>query len=788
VCSSSPFQLDLEDQNSSAGRSWRHGGICSHSSIPDRAYPVAAAAAPGMGNVVVEPSRPARQFTAAPTASLSTVNFCSPQCLPATINIDFSAGYAAFLTVALSTENPLLRFGALPEFSSIRPQHVVPAVDALLEDCRNVVARVTASKDCTWESVVAPLEECDDRLNKAWSPISHLRSVRDTPELRTAYNACLPKLSEYATEVGQNEALFEAFKSLEESSAFEQLDTAQKRVVRNALRDFRLAGVALDAKGKSRFKAISTRLSELSSKFEENVLDATQAWKKYFTDVSALSGLPQSAIAVAKSIAEREGSKGWMINLEFPSYLAVMTYADDEELRREVYEAYSTRASDEGPNAGEWDNSELMREILALRQESAKLLGYENYAELSLERKMAPSCDEVLSFIRDLASRAKRVAAKEIEELETYARESDGKDSFNAWDVAYYSEKLKKKRFSMSQEELRPYFSASEVVNGLFEVAGRLYGLHFTPVEGVDVWHPEVRFFEIHDENGELRGAFYLDLYARPGKRGGAWMDECRVRRRSSEGVQSPIAYLSCNFTPPTGGQPSLLTHDEVVTLFHEFGHGLHHMLTRVERAGVSGINGVEWDAVELPSQFMENFCWEREALSLFALHYGTRDPLPDTLYERMRAARNFHAGISTVRQLEFALFDFRLHLEHDAHADFIQRVLNEVREEVAVIKPPAFNRFAHGFSHVFAGGYGAGYYSYKWAEVLSSDAFSKFEERGIFDRETGREFLHAILEQGGIRDSMTAFVEFRGRKPNIDALLRHSGISTESETVESAA
>jgi oligopeptidase A len=665
---------------------------------------------------------------------------------------------------------------------------VVPAIDALLEECRRVVAGVTASGERTWESVVAPLEECDDRLDKAWSPVSHLRSVADDPQLRAVYNACLPKLSEYATEVGQNEALFKAFESLQESSASKRLDAAQERVVSNALRDFRLAGVTLGADKKSRFKDISARLSELSSKFEENVLDATQAWRKHFTDASALSGLPDSALAVAKSIAEREGLTGWMINLEFPSYLAVVTYADDAALRREVYEAYSTRASDEGPNAGEWDNSALMCEILALRQEMANLLGHHSYAELSLERKMAPSCDEVLSFIRDLASRARPVAEKELEELESYARETDGKDSLDAWDIAYYSEKLKKKKFSVSQEELRPYFAACNVVNGLFEVAGRLYGLRFTPAAGVDVWHPDVRFYEIHDASGELRGAFYLDPYARPGKRGGAWMDECRVRRRSSDGVQTPIAYLTCNFTPPVGEQPSLLTHDEVVTLFHEFGHGLHHMLTRVERAGVSGINGVEWDAVELPSQFMENFCWEREALSLFAAHYGTGKALPDTLYQRMRAAKNFHAGLSTVRQLEFALFDFRLHMEYQGKADFIQRVLDEVREEIAVIMPPAFNRFAHSFSHVFAGGYGAGYYSYKWAEVLSSDAFSKFEERGIFDRKTGLEFLHTILEQGGIRDAMVAFVEFRGRKPSSDALLRHSGISSETETVESAA
>ncbi len=690
--------------------------------------------------------------------------------------------------MVLSTDNPLLRFDTLPEFSKIRPQYVVPAIDALLEDCRRAVAQATQSKEQTWESLVAPLEECDDRLNKSWSPVGHLHSVADNPELRTAYNACLPKLSEYATEVGQNELLFQAFESLRQSPEFDRLDAAQQRVVSNALRDFRLAGVALGKNDKARFKQISARLSELASKFEENVLDATQAWSKRIEDVSALSGLPESALAVAKSIAEREGFEGWMINLEFPSYLAVVTYADDSSLRREVYEAYATRASDQGPHAGKWDNGALMQEILALRQEMAKLLGYQNYAELSLERKMAPNCEEVLRFIRELAAKAKPVAEKELKELEEFARETDGIGELNPWDVAYYAEKLKKKKFFISQEDLRPYFSAPEVVNGLFEVAGRLYGLSFTLKEGVDVWHPDVRFFQIHDHDGELRGGFYLDLFARPGKRGGAWMDECRVRRRAAGTLQEPVAYLTCNFTPPVGKEPSLLTHDEVVTMFHEFGHGLHHMLTRVERAGVSGINGVEWDAVELPSQFMENFCWEREALFLFASHYRTREPLPDALFERMRAAKNFQAGMMTVRQLEFALFDFRLHMEFDGEPDFIQRVLDEVRDEIAVIKPPPFNRFAHGFSHIFAGGYGAGYYSYKWAEVLSSDAFSKFEERGVFDRATGLEFLHAVLEQGGVRDAMVSFVEFRGREPSSEALLRHSGIDAGSETIESAA
>ncbi|MDX1513843.1 MAG: oligopeptidase A [Gammaproteobacteria bacterium] len=690
--------------------------------------------------------------------------------------------------MAKNTENPLLDTDTLPAFSRIRPQHVEPAIERLLGECRDAIVAVETAGGTDWDSVVAPLEECDDRLNKAWSPVSHLHSVADNPELRQAYNACLPKLSEYATDFGQNEKLYAAFERLSEGDGFSALDQAQKRVVENSLKDFRFAGVHLEAEKKARFKQVSSRLSELASTFEENVLDATQAWKKHLPDKSALAGLPETALAVARDAAKRAGLEGWLVNLEFPSYLAVMTYADDGDLRREVYEAYCTRASDQGPYAGRWDNTQVMQEILALRAEMATLLGYENYAELSIERKMVKSCDEVLGFLNDLAARALPVARKELEELRRFAGDNGHEGKLEPWDVGYYAEKLKRERFSVSQEELRPYFAADRAVQGLFEVSGRLYGVSIEEKSGVDVWHPDVRFFEIRDDSGQVRGAFYLDLFARGGKRGGAWMDECRVRRRSAGGLQLPVAYLTCNFTPPVDGVPSLLTHEELLTLFHEFGHGLHHLLTRVERAGVSGINGVEWDAVELPSQFLEHWCWEWDALAPFARHHESGEPLPRDLFDRMRAAKNFQAGMAMVRQLEFALFDFRLHREFDGQEGFIQRILKEVREQVAVIRPPSFNRFPNGFSHIFAGGYAAGYYSYKWAEVLSCDAFSKFEENGIFDRETGRAFLSEILERGGTRDALESFVAFLGREPSNDALLRHSGIDAAQSAVESAA
>ena len=676
--------------------------------------------------------------------------------------------------------NPLLEMNDLPPFGSIKPEHVEPALDALLVENRAAVADVLAAGGpWGWESLVAPLEALDDRLNRIWSPVSHMNAVVNNPELRAAYEACLPRLSDYATEMGQNEALYQAFDALHQSAAFAGLSRAQQTVIEHTLRDFRLSGVALPAEQKARYKALKSELSQLTTTFSNNLLDATNGWHKLVHDEAALAGLPESSKGMLKQAAEREGEDGWRITLEFPSYFAVMTYAEDRALREELYQAYVTRASDQGPHAGQWDNTPVMEQILAIRHELAQLLGFQNYAERSLATKMAQDPQQVLDFLRDLASRSMNLARADLDEVHAFARDA-GIETLQPWDISYYSEKLRQDKYAISQEDLKPYFPEDRVVEGLFEVVKRLYGLVITEQQGVPVWHEDVRFFHIHDGEGHLRGRFYLDLYARPHKRGGAWMDECMVRRVREDGsVQTPTAYLVCNFAPPVGDTPALFTHDEVQTLFHEFGHGLHHMLTRIDIAGVSGINGVPWDAVELPSQFMENWCWEREALDLFAAHYQSGEKIPDALYQKMIAAKNFQSGMQMVRQLEFSLFDFRLHLEYDPSAGGrVQQILDEVRAEVAVVRPPEYNRFQHGFSHIFAGGYAAGYYSYKWAEVLSADAFSRFEEEGIFNQATGLAFLEGILEQGGSRDPMELFVEFRGREPSIDALLRHSGIA----------
>jgi len=683
------------------------------------------------------------------------------------------------LSVAENKDNPLLADLELPPFSRIGAEQVLDAVQTLLARGRGRVAEVLdAAEEPTWESVVQPMIEIDDRINRAWSPVAHLNAVADNPRLREAYNAALPLLSEYATEMGQNDRLYKSYRRIAETKG---LNPSQQKVLANAMRDFRLAGVDLAPGKKARFKELSKRLAELQSTFAENVLDATQGWKKHLRDVEQLAGLPPSALALAADTAEREGLEGWLLTLEFPSHHPVMSYADDESLRRELYEANNTRASDQGPNAHTWDNSQVIEEIMALRHECAQLLGFGNYAELSLARKMAPGTKQVLEFLRDLARRARPLAEKELLELETFAAKQLGEKPLQAWDIPYYSEKLRKAKHDLSQEELRPYFPVTRVLDGMFQIVHRLYGLDIEAVEGIDIWHPDVLFFQIRDADGELRGRFYLDLYARPHKRGGAWMDECRVRMRTSGGVQTPVAYLTCNFTPPVGDQPSQLTHDEVTTLFHEFGHGLHHLLTRVDYPSISGINGVAWDAVELPSQFLENWCWEEQALDVISGHVETGKSIPAELFARLKDARNFQSGMQMLRQIELALFDFRLHLEYDPKRGAnVHRLLDTVRAEVAVLIPPKFNRFAHAFSHIFGGGYAAGYYSYKWAEVLSSDAYSKFEENGIFHRKTGEEFLHCILEKGGSRDAMALFVDFRGREPSIDALLRHSGVTQE--------
>ncbi len=674
-------------------------------------------------------------------------------------------------------DNPLLQFEELPPFAHIEPEHVEPAIDFLLAENRRRIAELIDGLDQpTWENLIEPLEEWDDELDRAWSPVSHMNSVVNSDALRAVYNACLPKLSEYSTEIGHNEGLYLAYKKLADSD--QALDPDQRKVLENALRDFHLAGIDLPPERKARFKEISQKLSQLTSRYSENVLDCTNAWEKRIGDVGQLAGLPESALELARQTAGQRDYEGWLLTLDYPSYFPVMTYADDRELRREVYQAYNTRASEQGPHDRKFDNSAIMEEILALRHELAQLLGFANYAELSLATKMAKSSDEVMHFLHDLAGRSHPQAERELAELREYAA-SLGHDDLQPWDAAYFSEKLRQQRYNISQEEVKPYFPETRVIPGMFEVVGRLYGVSFCEVEGVEAWHPDVRFYEIRESDGRVRGQFYFDLYARPNKRGGAWMDTCQSRMVVRERCQIPVAYMTCNFTPPVGDKPALLTHDEVETLFHEFGHGLHHMLTRIDHPEIAGIAGVAWDAVELPSQFMENFCWQREALNLISGHYQTGEAIPDEMFERMLAAKNFQSAMMMVRQLEFSMFDFRIHLEYDpARGGHIYEILDQVRDEVAVIRPPAWNRFPHGFSHIFAGGYAAGYYSYKWAEVLSADAFSLFEERGVFDAETGRAFLENILERGGSRDAAELFRAFRGREPEIDALLRHSGIA----------
>ncbi len=676
-------------------------------------------------------------------------------------------------------QNPLLDFQGLPPFSKIRPEHVEPAIDQILADNRALTERLLEQgPPYSWQGLVEPLEIAADRLARSWSPVSHMNAVVNSEELRLAYNACLPKLSAYNTEMGQNEQLFEAYREVAANA--DELDEAQQKSLSNALLDFHLSGVDLPAEKKQRYKEINQELSSLTSKFEENLLDATHAWSKLIKDASELAGLPQSARDQASQTAEQRGEEGWLLTLEFPSYLPVMTYCDNRELRQEMYTAFVTRASDNGPHAGQWDNSEVMEQLLRLRHEAAQLLGFDNYAERSLAKKMAPSCDAVMEFLLNLAERAHPQASLELAELQEFAATEYDISQLEAWDIGYYSEKLRQQRYAITQEELKPYFPETRVIPGMFATVQRLFGIEIREIEGVDSWHPTVRFFEILDQAGEIRGQFYLDLYARPHKRGGAWMDDCASRMVSAGHTQIPVAYLNCNFSSPLKERPALFSHEEVLTLFHEFGHGLHHMLTRIDYPAVSGINGVAWDAVELPSQFLENWCWQQEALRLISGHWETGEPLPEQLYQRMQAARNFQSAMQMVRQLEFSIFDFRLHREYDpAQGGRIYQILEQVREQVAVIRPPQFNRFAHGFSHIFAGGYTAGYYSYKWAELLSADAFSLFEEQGIFNEETGRSFLHNVLEMGGARDAMELFIAFRGRKPKIEALLRHSGITT---------
>lgn len=675
------------------------------------------------------------------------------------------------------SQNPLLQDFDLPPFAEIKPEHVEPAIDQLLADSRARIAELLAQQDrLSWDSLILPMDEMAARLSKAWGPVSHLNSVCNSPELRLAHEACLPKLSEFWTELGQNKQLFNAYQSIANSAVAEQLNVAQRKVLEHELRDFRLSGIDLPVDKQQRYAEIQKQLSELSSRFSNNLLDATQAWTKHITDVQDLAGVPESAMAQLAQAAEDKGLKGWLVNLEFPSYYAIMTYADQRELREEVYTAYSTRASEQGPNANQFDNTEVITQTLSLRQELAELLGYANYSELSLATKMAESTEQVLTFLEDLAQRSKPFAERDLNELRAYAAEQGCAD-LQSWDVGYYSEKLREQRYSISEEIIRQYFPINKVLGGLFELVERLFAIQIHEEQEFERWHPDVRLFTI-SENGQPIGRFYFDLYARANKRGGAWMDGARDQFRNSENVLVlPVAYLVCNFTPAVGEHPALLTHDEVTTLFHEFGHGLHHMLTRVEQLGVSGINGVPWDAVELPSQFMENWCWEPEGLALIAEHYQTQEPLPQDMLDKMLAARNFQSGMLMVRQLEFSLFDFELHSSHGDGRSVLE-VLDSVRQRVAVMTPPAWNRFANSFGHIFAGGYAAGYYSYKWAEVLSADAFARFEEEGILNPKVGQAFRNSVLAKGGSYEPLELFIEFRGRAPETDALLRHSGLT----------
>lgn len=666
---------------------------------------------------------------------------------------------------------------SLPNFNDIDVANIEADLEKLLKYNQEAIdACVSENTNPTWESLVLPLDQLHDDLNNFWSPISHLNSVKNTPDLRTVYNACLPKLTQFYTDLGQNKALYQAYKNLVESEAAKDLNQAQSEALTQTIRDFELSGVGLEGEAKKRYGEISQRLSELSSQFGENVLDATQAWSKLVTDENELSGLPESALAQAKQMAEAKEKDGWLFTLDFPSYMPVMSYADNAVLREEMYRAFATRASDQGGDI-KFNNAPLIDEILALRHEMAQILGFDNYAELSVATKMADNGQQVIDFLEDLAKKSKISAEQDLAQLTAFAKDENGVEKLNAWDMTYYAEKLRQHKYSISQEELRPYFPMNKVLSGLFHVAQTLFGVDIREEKEFDSYNKSLQLFTI-SKDGEDVSRFYLDPYAREAKRGGAWMDSCRTRRRLSDNrLQLPIAYLVCNFTPPIGDKPALLTHDEVTTLFHEFGHGLHHMLTQVDVSSVSGINGVAWDAVELPSQFMENWCYEPEALAHIAGHYETGEPLPQDLLDKMLAAKNFQSGMQMMRQLEFSLFDFRLHMEYQKGIS-VQSVINDVRSKVAVTTPPEFNRFQTSFSHIFAGGYAAGYYSYKWAEVLSADAFSKFEEDGIFNKDTGARFRDTILANGGSRPAAELFAEFRGREPSTDALLRHSGIA----------
>jgi oligopeptidase A len=678
--------------------------------------------------------------------------------------------------------NPLLDLADLPHFDAIKPEHIAPAVDALLAQARAAVARATAAdRPATWDAVVEPLDDATERLSRAWGTVAHLNAVADSPALREQYNAALPSITAFWTELSQNEALYARYKALAQAADFVQWPRARRTVVEHELRDFRLGGAELAPQPKARLAAIRERQAQLGTRFAENVLDATNAFALYVAEAQVatqLAGIPDDVIQQYREAAAAEGKPGCKLTLHFPSYGPALQYAQDRGLRERLYRAYATRASEFGPP--EWDNSAHMLELLRLRREQAQLLGYPDFAALSLVPKMAQSSAEVLEFLHDLARRCKPYAQRDMAELRDYAARELKLDTLHVWDIAYASEKLRESRYAYSEQELKQYFPETAVLPGLFKLIETLFAVAIRP-DVAPRWHPDVKFYRIESLQGELLAQFYLDLYAREHKQGGAWQDDARARRVAHGRRQTPVSYLTCNFARPSGGKPALFTQDEVLTLCHEFGHGLHHMLTRVDELSVSGISGVEWDAVELPSQFLENFAWEWEVLQLLTAHVDTGAKLPRALYDKMIAAKNFQSGMQTVRQLEFGLTDLRLHSDFDAgraDAAALQTLIDEVRREVAVVIPPAFNRMAHSFSHIFAGGYAAGYYSYKWAEVLSADAYAAFEEAGsVLDATTGRRFLDEVLAVGGSRPALESFVAFRGRKPTLDALLRHNGM-----------
>jgi oligopeptidase A len=679
-----------------------------------------------------------------------------------------------------ATDNPLLDFSGLPRFDAITPAHVTPAITSLLADARAIAEQVaTSAAPPTWESVVDPLTEALDRLERAWGAVRHINAVVNTPELRDAYNANQPAIVEFYSSLAQDLRLYAKYRALHEAPAYAHLSTAQRKVIDNELRDFKLGGAELSPPDQARFKAIQEELAELSTAFDEHLLDATNAWALYVEDEARLDGIPADVLAEARAAATAEGKPGWKLTLRMPCYMPVLQYATNRDLRRQLHECYATRASDLGSNPA-WDNGPVIENVLTLRREAARLLGYRDYAQVSLVPKMASDSSEVIAFLRDLAQRAKPFADRDFDELATFARNELGLPDFSPWDIAFATEQLKARRYAFSEQEVRQYFPEDQVLAGLFRVVETLYGVRIREATA-PTWHPTVRFFDIRDRAGALVGQFYFDLYARECKQGGAWMDDAINRRRAGATIQHPVAYLTCNLSAPVGGNPATFTHDEVITIFHEFGHGLHQLLTQVETPGVSGIQGVEWDAVELPSQFMENFCWEWDVVSHMTRRVGDGTPLPRELFDKMIAAKNFQSGLGTIRQLEMGLFDMLLHAQFDPAGGgpwtSPQDVLDSVRREIGVVPRAPYDRFMQAFGHVFAGGYAAGYYSYKWAEVLSADAYSLFEEQGVLSPTTGARFRDEVLARGGSRPALESFVAFRGRPPQLDALLRHNGM-----------